>query len=520
MREVWQVSLAVSCIKLLLIPSYHSTDFEVHRNWLAITFSRPIEQWYYEKTSEWTLDYPPFFAWFEHFLAKVAYYFDRDMLNVENLNYASEATVLFQRLSVIVTDFILVLAVKKFCAYMKTSVWKKSKTSDESLFNNKSLIFSVLVLCNFGLLIVDHIHFQYNGFMFGILIWSMTCMLQDQFIWSALWFAVLLNFKHIYLYIAPAYFIYLLRNYCFKATGGSLQWSSFSPFRLITLGFVVIYVFALSFGPFIYLKQVPQVLSQLFPFKRGLCHAYWAPNFWALYNFVDKTLTILGSRLHLTTGTPSAVMTGGLVQEFHHVVLPSVPPVVTLLATVTSILPAMYYLWSKSKGPEGFVRAVVLCAFGSYLFGWHVHEKAILIIILPLCLLVFNKREDASIFLILSTTGHYSLFPLLFTSAETTTKILLMLAYSVFAFSSLGYIYKSNWSWRSLPLLNSLESLYIVGLIPLEVWNSAIFPFLDFSEQFPFLPLMLTSVYCSFGIVYSWIKFYKITLFDRKLKSQ
>lgn len=79
---------------------------------------------------------------------------------------------------------------------------------------------------------------------------------------------------------------------------------------------------------------------------------------------------------------------------------------------------------------------------------------------------------------------------------------------------------RSNWSWRSLPLLNSLESLYIVGLIPLEVWNSAIFPFLDFSEQFPFLPLMLTSVYCSFGIVYSWIKFCKITLFDRKLKSQ
>ncbi|XP_055996770.1 probable dolichyl pyrophosphate Glc1Man9GlcNAc2 alpha-1,3-glucosyltransferase isoform X2 [Ostrea edulis] len=497
----------------------HSTDFEVHRNWLAITFSRPLEQWYYEKTSEWTLDYPPFFAWFEYFLAKVAYYFDKDMLRLENLNYASEATVLFQRLSVIVTDFILVLAVNKFCNFMKSS-WTESKSSDSSVYSNKALVLSILILCNFGLLIVDHIHFQYNGFMFGILIWSMTCMLQNQVIWAAIWFAVLLNFKHIYLYIAPAYFIYLLRHYCFKSNDGSFQRSSFSPFRLISLGLVVIYVFALSFGPFLYLKQVPQVLSRLFPFKRGLCHAYWAPNFWALYNFVDKVLTMIGSRLHFTTGAPSAVMTGGLVQEFHHVVLPSVPPVATLIATLLSIVPVMYHMWVTSKGPESFVRATVLCAFGSYLFGWHVHEKAILLIILPLCLLVFNKKEDASIFLILSTTGHYSLFPLLFTQAETMTKIVLMLTYSVCAFSSLGYIYNSCWNWKSLPLLNSLESVYIIGLIPLELWNSAIFPLFNISKKFPFLPLMLISVYCSVGVIYSWVKFYKITLLDTKMKSQ
>ncbi len=29
-------------------------------------------------------------------------------------------------------------------------------------------------------------------------------------------FAVLLNFKHINLYIAPAYFFFLLRGYCFS----------------------------------------------------------------------------------------------------------------------------------------------------------------------------------------------------------------------------------------------------------------------------------------------------------------
>ncbi|XP_074160078.1 dolichyl pyrophosphate Glc1Man9GlcNAc2 alpha-1,3-glucosyltransferase isoform X4 [Sminthopsis crassicaudata] len=467
------LALGVSLLKCLLIPAYYSTDFEVHRNWLAITHSLPVSQWYYEATSEWTLDYPPFFAWFEYALSHIAKVFDPEMLNIQNLNYASPRTVLFQRFSVIFTDVLFIYAVYECCKCIE------EKKTGKELTEKPTFVLSVLLLWNFGLLIVDHIHFQYNGFLFGLMLLSIARLFQKRHLEGAFLFAILLHFKHIYLYVAPAYGIYLLRSYCFTADkpDGSVRWSSFSFHRLIALGFIVCFVSALSLGPFIVLNQLPQIVSRLFPFKRGLCHAYWAPNFWALYNALDKMLSIIG-----------------LNDKWFGSTIPTHSP-----ALCDSISNSPLHCDSH-VGPRGFLRCLIVCALSSFMFGWHVHEKAILLAILPMSLLSVGKPQDAGIYLLLTTTGHYSLFPLLFTAPEFPIKVLLMLLFTVYSFSSLKTLFRKE------KLLNWIETIYLIGLGPLEICCELVFPFTPWKLKYPFVPLFLTSVYCAAGITYAWFR--------------
>lgn len=126
-------------------------------------------------------------------------------------------------------------------------------------------------------------------------------------------------------------------------------------------------------------------MSRLFPFQRGLIHDYWAPNFWALYYFIDKSLSLVLSRFHSETISMQEV------DELHSLkVLPSVAPGVTTLLVIAATLPLLV-VYFRTKHIK-FEWMVFLCGCTFFLFGYHVHEKAITPYICML--LVFLKESE------------------------------------------------------------------------------------------------------------------------------
>ena len=171
----------------------------------------------------------------------------------------------------------------------------------------------------------------------GLFTLALVAAAEERHLLAAALFAALLCLKHIFLYAAPAFFVFLLRRYC--------RGRAAVP-RFLGLGALVASIFGAAFGPFVAAGQLPQVgcaalqgvgwpasgsaaglcacssakhvcglasacprgaarradpappslpgqlLRRLFPFARGLCHAYWAPNVWALYAAADKVLSL------------------------------------------------------------------------------------------------------------------------------------------------------------------------------------------------------------------------------------
>ncbi|KAJ5122332.1 hypothetical protein N7526_009269 [Penicillium atrosanguineum] len=485
-----QCAIVAGALKVLLFPAYKSTDFEVHRNWLAITNSLPIQECYLENLG---MDprLPPFFAAFEWLMSQAAAYIDPAMLVVKNLEYDSWQTVYFQRATVIFTELVLVFALSRF-------------VKSVPLANKQAAhVASLSILLSPGLFIIDHIHFQYNGFMYGIMVLSIVlARKQSTLLYSGITFAALLCFKHIYLYLSLAWFVYLLRAYCLDPKNVLRPRLG----NIIKLGVCVVGIFAIAFGPFVQWGQIFQLKDRLFPFSRGLCHAYWAPNIWAMYSFTDRALIPLAPRLGLPVNREALTsVTRGLVGDTSFAILPEVTKEHTFLLTFVFQLVPLVKLWFRPDW-DTFVGAVTLCGYASFLFGWHVHEKAVLLIIIPFSLIALKDRRYFSAFRPLAVAGHVSLFPLLFTAAEFPLKTV----YTIFWLVLFLFVFDRVAPVPERPrifVFDRLSLLYLTISIPLIIYCSLGHYLIFGWERLQFLPLMFMSSYSALGLVGSWIGF-------------
>lgn len=292
-------------------------------------------------------------------------------------------------------------------------------------------------------------------------------------------------------------------------------------------------ILGITFGPFVALGQMPQLLSRLFPFSRGLCHAYWAPNIWALYSFADRILISCECLLPYTYGlegrrkvctnfplvaprlglplNPDAInsVTRGLVGDSSFAVLPDVSPQTCFLLTLLFQAVPLVRLFRRPSW-DNFIGGVAACGYASFLFGWHVHEKAILLVIIPFSLIALKDRRFLSAFRPLAVAGHVSLFPLLFTPAEFPIKTVYTLLWVALFLTAFDRLAPASSTTRFF-LLDRLSTVYIASCIPLVAYCSLAHRAI-FGDALAFLPLMLISLYSAVGVIGSWIGFMVVYL--------
>jgi len=329
----------------------------------------------------------------------------------------------------------------------------------------------------------------------------------------------------------PAYFIYLLRSFCLSPSG-QLEIKNF-----LALANAVIAVFVASLAPFALMGQIQQLLSRLFPFTRGLNHAYWAPNAWALVTAADRVLLRYakntGSEVPINLAGVAST-SRGLVGDTVFAVLPNIMPLHTFTITIALQSVVLIKLWFHPSY-KSFLTALTLCGYSSYLFGWHVHEKAVLLILVPLSLLAAERHAYFRTFVIATVAGVFSLFPLLFTPTESVIEVV----YSIVWFALL-YIPLSKRVYEfpkslSYVILDVLEKIYLGGFVLLQLfvvsfpilisWYSkrkgiadcipseeVVCPDSPGGQTMEFLPLMVTSVYCAIGMVWGFMRLMYIYL--------
>mmetsp|Transcript_63296 Transcript_63296/g.200189 ORF Transcript_63296/g.200189 Transcript_63296/m.200189 type:complete len:521 (+) Transcript_63296:181-1743(+) len=344
-------------------------DYEAQRHWMEVTVHLPPSQWYWHDLQYWGLDYPPLTAYQSWLHGKMLHAVDPRVVALgESRGHESEDSKRLMRWTVLLSDAATFLPAAFLC--------RRALFLHRGVPPAVALWAFAAVLLQPPLVLIDHGHFQYNCISLGFAIAAAAAITLGRDLVGAALFCLSLNHKQMSLYYAPAFFAHLL--------GKSLE----LPTPLATLanvaklGAVVVATFALCWLPFLgSVESAGQVLHRLFPFARGLYEDHVA-NFWCATSLVVKWK-------RLFTNSELTKMCLG--------------------TTLSACLPSMVHQM-VSPSRDGLLMGMLNSSLAFFLFSFQVHEKSLLLAVVPATLLAVREPLIARW---LPPVATFSMYPLL-----------------------------------------------------------------------------------------------------------
>ncbi|KAI9465420.1 glycosyltransferase family 57 protein [Lactarius psammicola] len=363
-------------------------DYEAQRHWMELTNHLPMRQWYTYDLQYWGLDYPPLTAYHSWLCGKIGSWIDPEWFALDaSRGIETPMSKLFMRGTVILSDYAIYVP----AAWLFTRVWHAwPLTTDTALL---ALLFQP------ALLLIDFGHFQYNSVMLGFTLLAATSFIKGRDLLGAFLFTLSLGFKQMGLYYAPAIGSYLIGKclYLGPRDGARL----FVRLAVVTAGTFIL-LFLPFLPPFSPITGVLDPITRIFPFNRGIFEDKVA-NFWCATNVVVKW-KVWASQIALMRLSTVFTFIGFLG---------------------SAIAPIRAWLRLKNQDRTGVVPSVMqtvllLALLNSsmsfFLFSFQVHEKTILLPLLPLTLLLSIASHDSATFklgVLANNVGVFSMWPLL-----------------------------------------------------------------------------------------------------------
>jgi alpha-1,3-glucosyltransferase len=476
-------------------------DYEAQRHWMEITLWLPVKEWYFQTTENdlqyWGLDYPPltaFVSWFFGYLAwrcgpvlqmpelqkLVALFASRGI--------ESSSSKMFMRMTVISCDMAILVPVIVWQSCGEALSSRTSKEGGDSKRADKlpQMLYLLLCLLCPSLLLIDHGHFQYNGVCIGLALLAATIYaecevaetISSDLLVSVL-FCLSLNFKQMALYYSPVFFFCLLRR-CWdrgRRPNGRTVWTPVL-LHFISIASSVIFTFGLLWAPFCYFAQqgecasgLLQVLHRLFPFSRGI--------------FEDKVAN-LWYALSVAVDVRQFLSTSALVRcSFVATLVLLVPVAMSLLIPTAKNRHIALSAGSGGKNdPLLILLALVNSALAFFLASFQVHEKSLLLALVPAAMLTPYDPLMCTWFQILGT---WTMFPLLKKDGLYGAYLACIVGYVRLVWTYSSKMNPTETRYRIQTVKLCIVCLSTIGMLILHVAEAFLLPPVHYPHLFPAL---------------------------------